>query len=181
MQIGELARLTGCAVDTIRYYEKQSLLPPPARSAGNFRDYADSHVERLRLIRHCRALDMSLDEIRSLLRLESDRTLSCGEIDAIAREHLADVRSKLRELNRIARELGTPTLHVANARGLSVDALLKNIAVAERLYAQHQCPLLAMLVNRVDPTLLAEAEAALHAAREGPELGILLLPEREVF
>ena len=41
MQIGELARLTGCAVDTIRYYEKQALLPPPARSAGNFRDYAE--------------------------------------------------------------------------------------------------------------------------------------------
>ena len=49
MQIGELARLTGCAVDTIRYYEKQSLLPPPARSAGNFRDYADSHVHYVAL------------------------------------------------------------------------------------------------------------------------------------
>ena len=78
---------------------------------------------------------------------------------------------------RIARELGTPTLHVANARGLSVDALRKNIAVAERLYAQHQCPLLAMLVNRVDPALLAEAEAALHAARPEPPYLLDLLPE----
>lgn len=83
MQIGELARLTGCAVDTIRYYEKQALLPPPARSAGNFRDYADSHVERLRLIRHCRALDMSLDEIRSLLAVHDQPQADCSAVNAL--------------------------------------------------------------------------------------------------
>ncbi|MDX9835548.1 MAG: phosphate acetyltransferase, partial [Desulfobulbus sp.] len=78
---------------------------------------------------------------------------------------------------RIARELGTPTLHVANARGLSVAALVKNIAVAERLYAQHQCPLLAIFVNRVDPALLAETEEAICASRPGRPYLLALLPE----
>ena len=101
MQIGELARLTGCAVDTIRYYEKQSLLPPPARSAGNFRDYADSHVERLRLIRHCRALDMSLDEIRSLLAVHDQPQADCSAVNALLDAHLGHVRARLRELQAL--------------------------------------------------------------------------------
>lgn len=101
MQIGELARLTGCAVDTIRYYEKQALLPPPARSAGNFRDYADSHVERLRLIRHCRALDMSLDEIRSLLAVHDQPQADCSAVNALLDAHLGHVRARLRELQAL--------------------------------------------------------------------------------
>lgn len=66
IKIGELAKRTGCEVVTIRYYEKEGLLPEPARSDGNFRLYGAAHVERLRFIRHCRSLDMSLSEIRTL-------------------------------------------------------------------------------------------------------------------
>ena len=67
MKIGELARRTGCQVETIRYYEREGLLPEPARSPGNYRLYGSAHVERLTFIRHCRALDMTLGEIRTLL------------------------------------------------------------------------------------------------------------------
>lgn len=105
MKISEAAASSGCHLETIRYYERVGLMPKPRRTASGYRAYRDEEVDRLRFITHSRDLGFSLDEIRSLLRLESDRALSCGEIDAIAREHLTDIRSKIRELNRIAREL----------------------------------------------------------------------------
>ncbi len=71
MKIGELAKLTDCQVETIRYYEKENLLPEPARSEGNYRLYTQAHVERLTFIRNCRSLDMTLEEIRSLLSLRA--------------------------------------------------------------------------------------------------------------
>lgn len=105
MKISEAAESSGCHLETIRYYERVGLMPEPRRTASGYREYRDDEVDRLRFITRSRDLGFSLDEIRSLLRLESDRTLSCDEIDAIAREHLTDIRGKIRELNRIAREL----------------------------------------------------------------------------
>ena len=70
MKIGELARLAGTNVETIRYYERDGLLPVPARSEGNYRIYGETHVQRLFFIRRCRGLDMTLDEIRVLLRFK---------------------------------------------------------------------------------------------------------------
>ena len=63
MKIGELAKKTGCQVVTIRYYEKEGLLPEPERSEGNYRLYSEADIERLRFIRHCRHHDMKLAEI----------------------------------------------------------------------------------------------------------------------
>ena len=67
MKIGELAQSARCSVETVRYYEKEGLLPAPERGQNNYRIYGTAHVERLRLIRNCRALDMTLEEIRVLL------------------------------------------------------------------------------------------------------------------
>ncbi|MCD6680749.1 MAG: MerR family transcriptional regulator [Burkholderiaceae bacterium] len=64
MRIGEVAELTGTPVDSIRYYERRGLLPAPGLSPANYRAYASEQVDRLRLIRRCRALDISLQEIR---------------------------------------------------------------------------------------------------------------------
>ena len=66
MRIGELARRTDCPVETIRYYERAGVLPPPARTDANYRAYGSGHVDRLRFIRHCRSLDMTLDEVAVL-------------------------------------------------------------------------------------------------------------------
>ncbi|MCV6070998.1 MerR family transcriptional regulator, partial [Escherichia coli] len=68
MKIGELAQTAGTGVETVRFYEREGLLPLPARSSGNYRVYNGEHVDRLAFIRHCRSLDMTLDEIRVLLR-----------------------------------------------------------------------------------------------------------------
>ena len=62
LKIGEVAKRTGCLVETIRYYEREGLLLEPARSEGNYRLYTDIHVDRLQFIRHCRVLDMTLEE-----------------------------------------------------------------------------------------------------------------------
>ncbi len=73
MKIGELAQATQTDIQTIRFYEREKLLRPLGRTAGNYRIYDESDVHRLAFIRHCRSLDMSLDEIRLLLRFAAHR------------------------------------------------------------------------------------------------------------
>ena len=103
--IGELAHATGAKVETIRYYERIGLLPPPARTSGNYRAYAQPHLDRLSFIRRGRDLGFSLDEVRELLRLSDDRERSCSEIDQIARGHSAGVERKLADLTMLRGEL----------------------------------------------------------------------------
>ena len=92
MKIGELAKLTDCQVETIRYYEREGLLPEPARSEGNYRLYTQAHVERLTFIRNCRSLDMTLEEIRSLLNLRDSPQDQCESVNALIDEHIITSR-----------------------------------------------------------------------------------------
>ncbi len=104
--IGFLARVGGVKVQTIRYYEQIGLLPEPRRSPGNQRLYIEAHMDRLKFIRHGRALGFSLDQIRELLALSDDPKRPCDEIDAIARKHLGDVEGKIIRLEGLKAELG---------------------------------------------------------------------------
>lgn len=99
--IGDLARVTGTKVETIRYYERIGLMPSPARTGGNYRAYARTHLERLSFVRRGRDLGFSLDEVRALLQLSDDRKRPCAEIDSIARAHLAEVERKLADLTKL--------------------------------------------------------------------------------
>ena len=105
MKIGELARATQTAVETIRYYEHAGLLPQAPRSEGNYRIYGPEHVERLAFVRHCRSLDMTLDEIRVLLRFKDQPQADCGEVNALLDEHIGHVSVRIRELRRLERQL----------------------------------------------------------------------------
>ena len=105
LRIGDLARATNTKVATIRYYEQIGLLPPPSRSSGNFRAYAPEHLARLRFIRGARDLDFTLDQIRALLGLSDQKFRSCDAVDAIAREHLAEVDRKIGDLQALRTEL----------------------------------------------------------------------------
>jgi MerR family mercuric resistance operon transcriptional regulator len=98
---GELARATGCNIETIRYYEKASLLPDPPRTASGYRVYAASHVSRLRFILRARELGFGLDDIRGLLGLEDRVVPTCAEVKTRTERHLADVRAKIADLRRI--------------------------------------------------------------------------------
>ena len=103
--IGELAKATDTKVETIRYYERIGLLPSPARTPGNYRSYPVEHLNRLSFIRRARHLGFSLAQVRALLGLADDRDHSCEAVDAIAREHLAEVRRKIADLTALRRKL----------------------------------------------------------------------------
>ena len=105
MKIGALAEATGTPVETIRFYEREGLLPPPARADNNYRMYLPAHVERLAFIRQCRNLDMALDEIRALITLRESPAQDCGEINALLDEHIGHVAHRIRELRALEKDL----------------------------------------------------------------------------
>jgi Cd(II)/Pb(II)-responsive transcriptional regulator len=105
MKIGELAAATNTQVETIRYYEREGLLADPSRTEGNYRIYGAAHVERLSFVRHCRGLDMTLDEIRVLLRFKDTPTENCLEVNELLDEHIGHVAKRIRELRQLERQL----------------------------------------------------------------------------
>jgi len=105
MRIGELARKADCQVETIRYYEQQKLLPETVRSESNYRLFGDDHLERLRFIRHCRSLGMTLDNIRVLLRFRDEPEENCGPVDALLDEHIGQVAERIAELMGLETQL----------------------------------------------------------------------------
>ena len=105
LKIGELAKITGCPVETIRYYEKEGLLQEPERSAGNYRLYGALHAERLQFIRNCRLLDMTLDEISRLLRFQDHPEENCGEVNTLLEEHIGHVHERITELKALQEQL----------------------------------------------------------------------------
>jgi len=105
MKIGELAERSGCLVETIRYYERIGLLPPPERSSNNYRSYSSQHSERLSFIRHCRALDMTLDEIRVLLDLREHPEQDCVGVNELLEKHIAHVAERIAALSTLEKQL----------------------------------------------------------------------------
>lgn len=102
-----LAARTGCNIETIRYYERVGLLPPPPRSAGGHRLYGPDLVRRLGFIRRGRELGFTIEEIRDLLRLVDGGTYTCGEVETLARDHMREIRRKIADLKRLRRVFET--------------------------------------------------------------------------
>lgn len=100
MTIGELARRSGCNIETIRYYERIGLLPVPMRQ-GQYRQYAAGDVERLAFVRRARQLGFGIDAIRVLLGLSAGGQRACAEAREIAAGHLAEVRRKIADLREM--------------------------------------------------------------------------------
>lgn len=105
IKIGELAKRTGATVETIRYYEKERLLPEPSRSAGNYRLYNEKHIERLQFILHCRTLDMALDEVRILLEYWEEPDKDCGDVNSLLDEQIHAVKIRMEELTHLKQHL----------------------------------------------------------------------------
>ncbi|MBX9590981.1 MAG: helix-turn-helix domain-containing protein [Hyphomonadaceae bacterium] len=103
--IGELARRSGYAVQTVRYYEQNGLMPAPARTAGGQRRYDETQLRQLLFIRHARDLGFEVDAIRSLLRLAAHPDAPCNSVDAIARDHLAAITHKIARLSALRQEV----------------------------------------------------------------------------
>lgn len=137
IKIGELAKRTHCQVETIRYYEREGLLPAPARTEANYRMYGEEHVERLLLIRHCRSLDMTLDEIRTLLKFRDAPEENCGEVNALLDAHIGHVAARIAELKALEKQLkGLRRLcdatHAAKDCGILHDLAIEASTVVPR-------------------------------------------------
>ncbi|PUE39093.1 Cd(II)/Pb(II)-responsive transcriptional regulator [Limnohabitans sp. Bal53] len=105
MRIKALAHATGVEVDTIRYYEKQGLLPAPARHGNGYRDYARTHLERLAFIRHCRALEMPLADIRRLLTALDAPGEPHPDVDGLVQGQIDKVRARLQSMRALEKQL----------------------------------------------------------------------------
>jgi Cu(I)-responsive transcriptional regulator len=105
LSIGELARATGVKPTTIRWYETEGLLPPPARTEGGHRAYGRAHLDRLGFIRHARDLGFALPAIRDLLGLADRPDVDCAAVHAIATAQIDEIDSRLRRLRALRAEL----------------------------------------------------------------------------
>lgn len=105
MKIGQIAAATGLHIETIRFYEREGLVSPPDRTAGNYRSYDGKHLKRLSFIRRARDLGFSLAQVRELLDLADDRDRPCDAVDTLARDQRAKVSQKIAELTALRREL----------------------------------------------------------------------------
>lgn len=105
LTIGAVARRAGVGIDTIRYYERAGLLPAPPRRASGYRDYGMPTVTRLRFIRRAKDLGFTLEEIRELLALSTDRARGVASVKQRAQARLGEVEQRLRELRRMQRGL----------------------------------------------------------------------------
>jgi MerR family mercuric resistance operon transcriptional regulator len=116
LSIGDLARRTGVKVETIRYYERIGIVQSPARTLGGHRAYDHEALRRLGFIRRCRELGFGIDEIRDLLGLVANNDFTCDEVRALTESHLALVRRKRADLQRMERVLAAMVAECRNGR-----------------------------------------------------------------
>lgn len=135
MKIGDLSTASATPIETIRFYEREGLLPAPGRTQGNFRVYEAPHLERLQFIRYCRGLDMSLDEVRVLLRVKDTPTEDCGDVNALLDEHIGHVSKRIKELRALEKELKQLRQQCGDSRHAEQCGILNGLAEA----SQEQC------------------------------------------
>lgn len=124
MSAGELSRLAGVNVETVRYYEQIGLLPKPPKTASGRRVFGPDHLSRLCFIKHARDLDFGLKDIRELLALRSgDR--GCDDARAIAAKHLAGLRKKLSELTNMERIVASAVDRCSGDAGCAVIEIIE--------------------------------------------------------
>lgn len=146
MNIGQAATASGVSAKMIRYYESIGLVPPSARRDSGYRDYGSVDVHRLAFVRRARDLGFSIDQIRDLLRLWSDRDRSSADVKEIALEHVAALRRRARALTDMA------------------DAL-KHLAAACEGDDRPECPIIKGLEGKLPLPLPASAGAPRHGSR----------------
>ena len=105
LTIGSLSKQSGVNVETIRFYERSGLLPPPQRTPSGYRSYRAEDVRRLRFIRRGRELGFSLEEIHQLLELAAQPQQPCASADRMVREHLDAIETRIRDLQNLRQEL----------------------------------------------------------------------------
>lgn len=124
MKIGELAKRSGCSIQTIRYYEKEGLISAPERTEGNFRVYNFVALEKLCFIKNCRALDLTLCEIKHLVSLQHSPGTPCEAVNEMIDRHLQVVESRIADLQKLHVDLRQLRLKCGNARSVEQCGIL---------------------------------------------------------
>ena len=128
LSIGALSQRTAVNIETIRYYERIGILPPPPRTDGGHRLYRDARLRRLIFIRRSRELGFTLDEIRNLLGLV-EGGYTCGEVQGAALAHLKNIRRKIADLRRMERTLAETAARCAG--GAAPDCPIVDVLSGE--------------------------------------------------
>lgn len=105
MRIGELAKATGTKTETIRYYEREGILPAADRTDSNYRDYSDEHLATLIFVRRARALGFTMAQVRELLALSDHEDKPCRDVDQLVQRQLGEVTRKIADLTSLQDEL----------------------------------------------------------------------------
>ncbi|TVO55250.1 Cd(II)/Pb(II)-responsive transcriptional regulator [Denitromonas halophila] len=132
MRIGALAQTCGVDADTVRYYEKQGLLPPPQRQSNGYRAFDARHVERLAFIRHCRTLDMSLAEIKRLLDAGTHPEADCGDINTLIDNHLTKLRHRIVSMQVLEQQLMALRSRCGEQRAVEACGILNELVAVSR-------------------------------------------------
>lgn len=104
-EIGQAAKRSGLGVETIRFYEREGVVPPPARRPNGRRTYGETEISRLRFVKRTRDLGFPLPEAKALLELTMGTMAGCDQVRPIAEEQLLAVRTKIDRLRRLERSL----------------------------------------------------------------------------
>ena len=134
MKIGELAAQAACDVQTVRFYEREGLLEEPKREASGYRNYEEKHLTRLNFIRHCRSLDISLPEVKQLLKFAAQPQNSCGQVDDLLDRHISLVGQRVQELKALQHQL-VALRRTCNGDGQHACAILESFASAAERHA----------------------------------------------
>lgn len=128
MKIGDLAKRSGCSIQTIRYYEKEGLISAPARSDGNFRLYDTTALEKLSFIKNCRALDLTLGEIKHLIALQHSPGTPCEVVNDMIDAHLHIVETRITDLQNLQRDLKRLLHKCGHARSVDQCGILNDLS-----------------------------------------------------
>ncbi|TWG88169.1 Cd(II)/Pb(II)-responsive transcriptional regulator [Cupriavidus gilardii J11] len=130
MRIGELARRSGCDVDTIRYYEREGLLDAPQREDNGYRRYGGAHLVQLNFVRHCRSLGMSLSDVRRLRDFERNPGAACDDINALLDRQIEQIHAQRLALETLEQQLRALRHTCDHAHRASECGILQNLQQA---------------------------------------------------
>lgn len=138
--IGDLARRTGCSIDTIRYYERIDLMPKVERTEGGHRLYDSVHIQRLAFIRRIRMLGLGLDQVRQILGGIERNVYSCEEVRTLLIRCAAEVRNRIDELQKIERNLRAMVEGCGDAQLANCRVIESMLAGEDAMFNSRCCP-----------------------------------------
>ncbi len=132
MKIGEVAKAAGVGIDAVRFYEREGLIPEPARRPSGYRMYSPDVVLSLRFIKRAKELGFSLKEISELLSLETAAAATAADVRKLAETKLADIEESIRALQRLRRALRKATESCTGQGSTSGCSILQTLNREEK-------------------------------------------------